>query len=101
MRAPAQAEPFLIVAFTSDVRITVRGVFSWLERVMCAIPDKYAVVDRPRGNDVWVLRHVARLVDLARVSDLLRDLPAKLLFASSVTADLIGGLIVFRSIWLA
>lgn len=98
VRVPRQTETFLFVpdqlnlgvGFTRLVKSTVLG----------AIEDQNPAVHGKGGDDVWVLRLVSCLVDLARMVDLLRDLERDDwgLAASAVTTNLACILVVILGV---
>ena len=59
----------------------------WLQRVLGPVEDEHLAVYTQRCYDVGVLRLVARLVDLARVVDLLHNLEVKGSLRIAVAAD--------------
>ena len=70
MWVPAKTEAFLLMADQLDLRVwRARG----RQAVLGPVKDQDLSVDGKRRDDVGVLRLVARLVDLARVVDLLCD----------------------------
>ena len=70
MRVPAQPKTFLLMADQLDLWVRcARGHYA----VLGSVEDQNLAVDSERRDDVGILRLVARLVDLARVVDLLGD----------------------------
>jgi hypothetical protein len=96
MGVPAQPKAFLLMANKLDLRARrARGG----QAVLGAVEDQDLAINGERGDDVWVLRLVPGLVDLARMVDLLGDvelddrrLPGRCLAA--VATDLTALLII-------
>ena len=68
--------PLLGLPGEPDVRFA-HATALWLARMLCAIEDEYFPRDGLGRDQVWVLRHVARTVDLALVVDALNYLDAR------------------------
>mmetsp|Transcript_253 Transcript_253/g.671 ORF Transcript_253/g.671 Transcript_253/m.671 type:complete len:270 (-) Transcript_253:174-983(-) len=73
VRVPGEAVALLLVALQDQVRLKP-AVRSRLRGVLGPVEDVHLRRRRLRRDEVRVLRHVARAVDLALVVDLLRDL---------------------------
>jgi hypothetical protein len=67
---PGEPKAFSFMSNQFNLRINFAQI-GWLQWVLCAIKDENLAVDTQCGNDVWVLRLVARLVHFARVLNLL------------------------------
>ena len=68
--------PLLGLPGEPDVRFA-HATALWLARMLCAIEDEYFPRDGLGRDQVWVLRHVARTVDLALMVDALNYLDAR------------------------
>lgn len=72
MWVPGQTEPFGLVADKLNLGVWLAGLMK--AAVLGAVENQDPAVNCECSNDVWVLRLVSGLVDLAGVIDLLRDL---------------------------
>ena len=87
--------PLLSLAYKPDVGLAHAAALG-LARVFGPIKDEHLARDGLGGDQVWVLRHVTRAIDLARVVDPLHDVDARLARGQRVPAEL-PTLIVVRA----
>lgn len=67
--------PFLGMASERDVGFT--KIICRFARMFCAIKDEDFAHDRLGRDEIWILGHVTRSVDFARVVDGLNDLHSR------------------------
>jgi hypothetical protein len=85
--------PFLSLPYEPDVRLTHPAALR-LARVLRPVEHEHVARDGLSRDQVRVLRHVARAVDLARMVDALHDADARLCRRERVPAELAALLVV-------
>lgn len=88
--------PFLRLPYKPNIRL-YRARPVGIAAMLRPVPHKHLPRHRARRDQVWVLRHISRAIDLARVVDALRDLYARLL-REGVPPELAALVVVGRAV---